>query len=194
MKEIIRNCLICQKEFQIQDPRGKYCSPSCGWVAIGLSKRKPLEERFWSKVKRAGPDDCWEWQAGKTYDGYGSFGGVKGATTAHRMSYILRFGPIPEGMCICHRCDNRICVNPDHFFLGTPVENTADMDRKGRRKSPGNQQGSHNSASKLTEDLVKEIRASYAAGGVTTLALAEKYHVTRPLISKVINNHIWNYL
>jgi hypothetical protein len=89
-----------------------------------------VEERFWAKVRKG--DGCWEWNAAKRL-GYGKFAYEGKVIDAHRLSWLLHFGPIPEGMLICHRCDNPPCVRPDHLFLGTRADNTHDMDAKGRR-------------------------------------------------------------
>lgn len=91
-----------------------------------------MDARFWPKVKKS--DGCWEWQATKRR-GYGSFA-IKHAVfmMAHRVAYELTHGPIPEGMYLCHHCDNRVCVRPDHMFVGTNSDNQQDAKRKGRLK------------------------------------------------------------
>lgn len=88
-------------------------------------------ERFWSKVDKRGPDECWPWTGGKFWDGYGWFSVAGAKKKAHRVSFFLQHGRWPEPCCL-HRCDNPGCVNPVHLFEGTHTDNMRDRERKGR--------------------------------------------------------------
>lgn len=92
-------------------------------------------DRFWSKVNKAGDNDCWEWQA-SLRNGYGAFKFRGKMWIASRVAYTLTKGEIPNGLLVCHTCDNRKCVNPAHLFLGTYVDNAQDMIAKGRQYMP----------------------------------------------------------
>lgn len=103
-----------------------------------------VEERFWAKVDKSG--DCWVWTAAvvgsrnpkyKRIGGYGAFGVGGKVRRAHRVSWELANGPIPDGALVCHSCDNRSCVRPSHLFIGDQSDNVHDMDAKGRRVNPG---------------------------------------------------------
>jgi hypothetical protein len=97
------------------------------------SKPVPFLDRFWSRVAEGEPDECWEWIGARGPQGYGMFQvKIRMARRAHRISYELAHGPIPEGMQVLHRCDNPPCVNPAHLRLGTARDNTYDMLAKGR--------------------------------------------------------------
>lgn len=95
---------------------------------------KGLSERFWEKVNKT--ETCWNWTAGQQGWGYGQFSYQGTPVSAHRFSWILAFGPVPNGLYICHKCDNRLCVRPEHLFLGTPEENNIDKRDKGRAAGP----------------------------------------------------------
>jgi len=100
-------------------------------------------ERFWTKVDRRGPDDCWEWTGCVSQRaGYGQFHLNRKTQLAHRIAYALTHGAIPEGVFVCHHCDNRMCCNPDHLFLGTQIDNMRDCIAKDRFPS-GNRNGMH---------------------------------------------------
>lgn len=139
-------------------------------------------ERFWGKVQKSdNPNDCWIWLASQR-QGYGqiSLGGQNGTIEyAHRVVYELTFGEIPNGMYVCHHCDNHACVNPNHLFLGTQKDNLDDMTRKGRRPV-GEQHGRH----KLTNDEVTEIRERRPEG---LLALSKLFGVSMAQISRIAN-------
>jgi hypothetical protein len=97
-----------------------------------------IEEKLWNGLKKSAADECWLWQGGTNGNGYGHVSGRwKGkyrAWLVHRLSYEIAYGPIPEGMCVCHRCDTPRCANPAHLFLGTQSDNHKDMENKGRAR------------------------------------------------------------
>lgn len=150
--------------------------------------RHTLQERFSSKV-RPEPNGCWRWTASFLTTGYGQLNINGRPVAAHRVSYILCNGPIPKGMDVCHRCDNRWCVNPSHLWLGTRKENLQDMWAKGRGNTPGLQGEKHHQA-KLTEEIVHEIRCSPLKG----VELAAKYGVTKTTISDIRNRRSWTHI
>lgn len=159
-----------------------------------------VAQRFWAKVAMLEPHDCWVWQAGMTHRGYGAFAFRGKPSRAHRVAWVLTNGEIPEGMLVCHRCDNPPCVNPAHLFLGTSAENNHDMVRKGRQVRPPRDEtkvnyvrGERSPNAKLTACAVREIRALRAAG-VTQKAVAETYRVTISLISLIDRGLVWAHL
>lgn len=103
--------------------------------------------RFWSRVQKT--DGCWDWTAALSHYGYGEFYLGETSYRAHRVSWILLCGEIPPGLCVCHHCDNRKCVRPDHLFLGTHNDNMQDMKQKDRRKQTACKKGHE-----LTDDNV----------------------------------------
>lgn len=149
------------------------------------------EQRFWAYVStRPGRSPCWEWTGAVISTGYGKLHlGPGQATLAHRYSYELHRGPIPAGLFVLHRCDNRRCVNPRHLFCGTQKDNVDDMEAKGRGVKPG-VKGEANGGSKINEAAVRDIRASSETARVT----AERYGVSTSLIHGIRQRRIWKHI
>lgn len=166
----------------------------------------PPAERFWSKVDKNGPipphspelGPCWIWLGARFGQGYGAFYLDGRNQRAHRVAWKLGRGALPDGEDCLHRCDNPPCVNYEqHLFLGSDVENAADRgargrtargDRSGSRLHPDRlARGERNGAAKLTDRQVEELRARYAAGGVSHRALALEYGVSESGVGAIVN-------
>src|SRR4051812_2593059 len=183
--------------------------------------------RFWSKVSKGAPNACWLWTGTKNNHGYGMFQlqdeeGRNGKRLAHRVSYAVHYGPIPDGAIVMHACDNPACVNPGHLRLGTMKLNTQDMMTKGRhryetlrgddhpmRKNPslgkrGGEilaqrspdkvaKGEAIGTSKLTEDDVREIYR-LRLSGVAQRAIARQFGVDKSTIQDICHGERWGHL
>lgn len=155
-------------------------------------------EKFWAKVNIKSNDDCWEWKGPRNYQGYGVFNHRNTTTRAHRKSWELTNGPIPEGMVICHKCDNPSCVNPNRLFVGTRADNNADMVSKGRqRHNPGKShfpiyKGEKHPCAKLTQADVDRIRSLHDNGKYKNVTLAEIYNCNQRTIGHIVNRTRWN--
>lgn len=129
-----------------------------GTTDDGPFAQEPLEKRFWKKVATGKLNECWEWQGAISKNGYGVIGVNGKNQSAHRISYELNKGPIPDGMHVLHACDNRKCVNPSHLRAGTGSENIQEAFDKGRKKNP-NLSGEQNPRSRLSLVQVNFIKA-----------------------------------
>lgn len=150
-------------------------------------KCRNTPEKFWSKVNICGADKCWFWLASKDKDGYGYFRYNGKNDKAHRVSWIIINGPIPDGLCVLHKCDNPGCVNYNHLFIGTTKDNVVDMFNKGRANKV---KGEKHGGSKLTEAQVIQIREDSR----THEKIAKTYNVYRTVITKIKNRQIWKHV
>ena len=160
---------------------------------------KSLEERFWSRVLKT--NRCWLWTGLAVHD-YGqlSSGGHNGKKLrAHRVSWAIHYGEIPDGMWVLHRCDTPLCVRPDHLFLGSAADNAADRDAKGRGAAGERNgmygrpafEGENHPMARLTADQVREIRRLYGQGGITQTKLAQMFGVHQTTISDYVRRGTW---
>jgi DNA-binding CsgD family transcriptional regulator len=147
-----------------------------------------IDERFWSKVERH-PTECWEWRGHRDRGGYGSFSIDGKERIAHRVAWRETRGYIPDGLHVCHHCDNRGCVRPSHLFLGTRSDNMRDMVQKGRNRPPDNR-GERHGLHKLTESAIQEIRS--ASG--TQREIAERFGITQPTVSRIRRGLRWGHV
>ena len=156
--------------------------------------KKTDEQRFWNKTNKNGPlvleSPCWIWVASKNSDGYGNFRYEGKIGKAHRWSYEFHKGPILGRLLVCHKCDNPSCVNPDHLFLGTDLDNARDCINKGREKHV---RGEAVNTSKLTESQVLEIRSMEHYHG-SNKRLSEYLGVSVSTIEKIKGRVTWKHI
>lgn len=147
-------------------------------------------ERFMAKVDQRGPDECWLWQASKTGNGYGQFFLDDAKIVAHRVSWILHHGPIPDDLVVMHTCDTPLCVNPNHLRLGTRGDNMRDMVAKGRNVAPV---GEACGASRLTNERVLKI-FELRKQGLTHREIAKEVQCSGTMVSLILQGKYWKHL
>lgn len=150
------------------------------------TKTEEIRARFWRKVRKG--ESCWTWTACITETGYGRFGAGK-LWQAHRYSWTIEYGPIPAGHCVLHRCGNRLCVRPEHLFVGTKIENARDRASRGLYRSL---RGEQHGAAKLTDRAVREIHSNYRRG--MGGEFARRYNVSADLITSIARRKHWRHV
>lgn len=171
--------------------------------------RKTLEQRFWEKVNKNGPvqpnmeTECWVWcGATEVQNGYGqlAIGGGRW-DRAHRVSYKINIGTVPLGKCVLHKCDNRMCVRPEHLYLGTKKDNAQDREQRNRANHatgerhgtfthPGLHSGERNGRAKLTTTQVTDLLKEHKQG-MTKAALARKYNLSKTAVGDIVSGKLW---
>lgn len=206
-------CVVCgvlfeRPEWRIKDNENKGVKSACCSIECRHKRavvnttlwheqnQLTAEERFWKFVDKTpglGPKgDCWEWRGlvNKTH-GYGYMTAAKKKYRVHKFSYMLHAGTteVKGALIVMHSCDNRICVNPEHLSLGTNAQNMKDASERGRMEH-----GSKRHCAKLDDDKVREIRAKYAAGGITQKALGAEYGVRQYVIWLIVHRERWKHV
>ena len=199
-------CRHCSNQFTVPVSIARagraYCSKACQMAALHAASAT----RFWAKTQRNN-NGCMLWTGTVSNHGYGQIclwkNGKSLTQRAHRVAWEMTNGPVPYGLSVLHRCDVRLCCNPEHLFLGTQADNMADMVAKGRsatgernaaRKYLGSRRGERNNFVRLTSEQVHAIRKRYAAGGVTHKQIAAEYGVSRPTVTAIMAGRNWGWL
>ncbi len=154
-------------------------------------------ERFWSKVDKTA--DCWNWKAGKFTFGYGAFRLRRNNVRAHRFAWELTYGKIPEGLEVCHSCDNPACVRPEHLFLGKQKDNVQDAIDKGRfnPRECNQLSGENHGRAILTANQVQEIRNIYSQKSgkysrqISQRKIAQQFDMSRRTITDILKGRAW---
>jgi predicted XRE-type DNA-binding protein len=152
---------------------------------------KSLLRRFWSKIDKSCKSGCWEWTAHFS-GGYGRLrifrDGSWRYANANRLSWEIHYSEIPDGLFVCHKCDNMKCVNPEHLFIGSQLDNMKDCSNKGRQAK-----GSDFKRSAITEEDVRTILAMEKQG-FTQQQIADKFNVSRPNIHYIVSRKTWKHV
>lgn len=159
--------------------------------AIREGKASKTAKFRWDRVDRCGPDECWPWTGSINTWGYGAVQVDGVIMNASRAAYIATHGEVPDGLVVCHKCDNPACCNPAHLFAATQAENLADCRRKGRARGQFKAGRKHpKPTAKLTPEKVQEARRLYAAG-VSQSEIGRLWGIHSSTISRAIRGERW---
>ncbi len=153
------------------------------------ANNRPIQDRFFEKILKT--ENCWFWIGWRNSSGYGQLNNKNKHVLAHRVSWELHKGTIPEGLCVLHKCDNPICVNPDHLFIGTHKDNSMDRTRKGRN---ADQHGERSARAKLKEGQVREIICRYKSQNISQIELGKEYQISQQTVSAILCKERWGHL
>lgn len=180
---LVRECAICGAAFDINPARAskaRYCSLACKYAGAKRDQRAFIMSH---RDQSGGPDACWPFTGTIAATGYG----YRGDLAAHRVAYEEAHGPIPEGMQVCHTCDNRRCCNPGHLFAGTMADNQNDKIAKGRHP-----RGERSAVSHLTEQDVIAILALEST--MSQAAIGQRYGVRGSTIGAIFRGVSWSHV
>lgn len=164
------------------------------WKAYGnplarqrMSQFATLEQRFHDQFIPVTESGCWLWTGALTANGYGCLGDKYKTRSAHKVSYELHVGEVPSGMHVCHKCDVKSCVNPEHLYVGTGKQNYADARDRGRLRP---RRGETNPIAKLTTAQVLEIKSSNETG----VDLARRFGLSPSTVCQIRKGLRWKHL
>jgi len=195
------------RDFKRHRPEGFFCTPRCqhdfrsknrmgqlGYNYIDgrstkIKKEKPTIAEIIKSKSVSGNGGCINWIGYKIKSGYGRITISRTQHLAHRLSWQINIGPIPNGIDVLHKCDNPSCVNHKHLFLGTHKENMKDMKEKNRSCA-----GEKHPKRKLSNKQVLQIRDMYKTGNLTHLDISKKFGIARSGVSRIINKKLWRHI